>query len=280
MWNLIADSSCDLFDFEDKENEISFKTIPFKISFPEEELVDDEKLDIGHVVDLIDSSKEAGKTACPSPGEWLRYFEEQGHALAFTISQNLSGSYNAAVAGKHMLEEKLAEKKVEIIDSWGTGPTTIIIIHKVMEWIKAGYDFDKIVEMAKDQAKHTHTVFALCSYNNLIKNGRVAPIVGFFAKTLKLWGVGTDDGEGRIKLKNSARGNAKVISSIIADIRERRNRQDNEIVISHVDNLDLATQLKNSLIKEFGIAPERVSIYKTRGLDCFYAERHGIIVGF
>ncbi len=280
MWNLIADTSCDLYDFEDPKNKISFKTIPFKISFREEELVDDEKLDVDHLVDLIDSSHEAGKTACPSPGEWLQYFERQGHAIAFTISQNLSGSFNAAMAGRHMIQEKLADKKVDVIDSGGTGPTNIIIINKVIECIKAGYDFDRVVEMAKDQAKHTHTVFALCSYNNLIKNGRVTPIVGFFAKALKLWGIGTDDGEGRIKLKNSARGNAKVIASIIGDIRERRNRPDNEIVISHVNNPQLAQQLKDSIVRELGISAEMISIYKTRGLDCFYAERNGIIVGY
>ena len=280
MWNLIADTSCDLFDFEDQEHQISFKTIPFKISFKEEELVDDEHLDIGHLVDLIDTAKEAGKTACPSPGEWLHYFEQQGQALAFTISQNLSGSYNAAMAGKHMLMERFSDKKVDVIDSGGTGPTNIIIINRVIEWIKAGYDFDRIVELAKDQAKHTHTVFALCSYNNLIKNGRVTPIVGFFAKALKLWGIGTDDGEGRIRLKDSARGNARVIASIIGDMRERRSREDNEIVISHVNNPQLAQQLKDTIVRELGIAAERISIYTTRGLDCFYAERGGVIVGY
>ena len=63
-------------------------------------------------------------------------------------------------------------------------------------------------------------------------------------------------------------------------MRERRSREDNEIVISHVNNPQLAQQLKDTIVRELGITAERISIYTTRGLDCFYAERGGVIVGY
>lgn len=38
--------------------------------------------------------------------------------------------------------------------------------------------------------KHTHIVFALSSFDNLIKNGRVSRITGFLAGKLGFWGIG------------------------------------------------------------------------------------------
>ena len=279
MWHLVADSSCDMHDFEDQEHGIRLSTIPFKINFADREYIDDDKLQISEVMDMIDSSKEAGKTACPSPGDWEKLYSEEGHALAFTISQNLSGSFNSAVAGMHMAKERDPEKKVAVIDSWATGPATVIIIDKVIELIKAGEPFEKVVEKAEEQSHNTHTIFALCSYNNLIKNGRMKPLAGFFAKALKLWGVGIATDDGRIKIKGSARGERKIIQSIIEDMKERRSR-DNEVVISHADNLPLAQKLKEAIMQEFAMSEDRIKVIPTRGLDCFYAERSGIIVSY
>lgn len=44
-WNIIADSSCDMFDNQLQDDSVRFCTIPFYINVGNVEFVDDEKLD-------------------------------------------------------------------------------------------------------------------------------------------------------------------------------------------------------------------------------------------
>ena len=276
LWSVVGDSSCDLMELETDEN-VSFSTVPFLADFDGVGFVDDETMDIDALLDAIDHSPKAGQTACPSPSTWLKKFEEATCSLAVTISSNLSGSYNAAMAAKRMMLEKFPEKKVEVIDSLGTGPTEVLVIDRILKSIRAGMDFDAVVEAAKKQVKDTHIIFALCSYSNLIKNGRMKPVVGLVAKALRIWGVGIGSPEGTIVIKDKTRGENNVIRIILNDIKARRTI-DNEIVISHCRNVQLAEKLKEAILEEFRGA--RVRILQTRGLDSFYAERGGIIVSY
>ena len=40
-WNIITDSSCDIFELEEKYDNIEFSSVPFTISVGEENFVDD-----------------------------------------------------------------------------------------------------------------------------------------------------------------------------------------------------------------------------------------------
>ena len=52
----------------------------------------------------------------------------------------------------------------------------------------------------------------------------------------------------------------------------------NRVVISHSQNREAAEQLKERLLAAYSHIT--VDVIPTRGLDSFYAERHGLIVGF
>ena len=49
-------------------------------------------------------------------------------------------------------------------------------------------------------------------------------------------------------------------------------------VISHCQNEEAAQQIKDRLLRDHPNLT--VDVIPTRGLDSFYAERHGLIVGF
>ena len=105
-WNIVADSSCDLFELENRYADISFSTIPFVISVDEKDYVDDETLNTSQMVSTMEESKKASHTACPSPEAWYEQFEKPGNTIAVTISGRLSGSYNSAGTAMNMILEK------------------------------------------------------------------------------------------------------------------------------------------------------------------------------
>lgn len=276
-WNIITDSSCDMFELESQYNEIYFSSIPFVISVGTRDLVDDESLKTSEMIDKMETSEELSHTSCPSPGAWYQEFEKPGYTIAVTISSKLSGSYNSANTAKNMILEASPDKKIALVDSRSTGPEIVMIVHKICECIKMGADFDTVVKEANECARHTHIVFALSSFNNLIKNGRMNKIVGFIAGKLNFWGIGIGSDEGTIRLKQKVRGRNKALEVIIADIKER-GAECKEIVISHCQNSELAEKLKDDI--QCLWHDIKVNVVPTRGLCSYYAERGGLIIAY
>lgn len=277
-WHIVTDSSSDLFDLhEEKMEKVDFASVPFTIRVGGSEYVDDENLDIDAMLRDNETNPEAAHTACPSPQAFLDAFSQPGPVIAFTISSNLSGSYASACMARDMLLEEEEDKQIAVVDTKATGPETVLLVEEACRLIRQGAAFEKMENLLHKAAERTHIIFSLASYHNLIKNGRVNRLVGLVAGHLGFWGIGVGDDEGRIAMRGKARGEKKMIRFLVDEIK-RVGLAGRHIVISHCLNADCAAQLKNALISAF--QDVRVDILPTRGLDSFYAERRGLIVGF
>lgn len=129
-WNIVTDSSCDMFGFDKDYENIVFSSVPFTISVGDENFIDDQNLDVDGMIDSMDACAQASHTACPSPHAWLEKFEQEGNVIAITISSKLSGSYNSACAAKDMVLENQPDKKITVIDSRSTGPEMVLLVKR------------------------------------------------------------------------------------------------------------------------------------------------------
>lgn len=277
MWHIVSDTSCDLHSLEGGEGVFDFETIPFTIRIGSREYVDNEDMPVEEMLTANENHSEMAQTSCPSPEDWRAKFAPEGPVVAFTISSALSGSYNSACTAKQMLQEEDPGKQIAVIDSKATGPETAMLVLKAREMILAGKDFGDIEAALNREAEKIHTIFALASYHNLIKAGRVSRLIGFIAGHLGFWGIGIGSDEGEISIRGKARGDKSMIRFLTEEIR-KIGPAGKEIRISHCLNEKCAAALKEQLEETFrGI---RVTLMKTRGLDSFYAERRGLIIGF
>lgn len=279
LWNIIADSSCDLKDLQtsDKNHTVHYETVPFIISVGAEDFVDDAEIPLSRMLDAIEREKKATHTSCPSPGSWLELFSRDGNVIAVTISSRLSGSYNSACAAAEMLRTEEPDKKIAVIDSVSAGAGLVMLVKRINEWIEEGKAFEEVVRLAREMAQQKRTIFALCSFHNLIKNGRMSPIAGLAAQTLHFWGIGIGTREGEIRIKGKARGAKKMLQAIVDDIKEfgcpiRR------VYICHCQNMQMAMQLREAIHARF--KDVMIEIHETKGLCSYYAERHGLIVSY
>ena len=277
-WRIVSDSSCDLFTLPEECPNTEFATIPFIIRVGQTEYIDDEKISVDAMVTANENHREMAQTACPSPQAWVEEFSKPGNVLAFTISSSLSGSYNSACTAKQMVEEEHPEKRIAVIDSKATGPETVLIIRKACELIKRGLSIDEIEKALNETAAKTHIIFALSSYHNLIKAGRVNRLVGLIAGHLGFWGIGVGDDNGEIAMRGKARGPKNMVKVMLEEISKIGLCGAGRAVISHCLNPEIAEQIKERLLNAYPHLT--VDILPTRGLDSFYAERHGLIVGF
>ena len=275
-WNIVTDSSCDLKQFAPEDERLSFSSVPFVIRAGETEFIDDESLDTAAMVSALGETKEAGRTSCPSPETWLEKFKAAGHTVAVTISSNLSGSYNSACLARQMMLDKDPSRKIAIIDSKSAGPELTMIVRKLRALLDENLSFEEIAEKLNRFADKTETIFALTSFDNLVKNGRVGRVAGFVAGKLGMCGIGVAN-DGRIDVKSKVRGTQKALRVIIDDMKAHAFSA-GPVLISHCFNEELALRLKTLICETW--AGSEVEIMPTRGLCSFYAEKGGMIIAY
>ena len=276
-WHLVADTACDLYKLEGGADQMDFTTIPFSIRIGDKEYIDDEGMPIPEMLEANETHAEMAQTACPSPETWREKFSAPGPVIAFTISSALSGSYNSACTGRNMLLEDEPDKEIAVIDTKSTGPEEAMLIWRARDLILEGRAFKEIEKALNETAERIHTIFALSSYHNLIKSGRVSRLIGFIAGHLGFWGIGVGDEKGEIAIRGKARGSKSMVRFLVEEIR-KVGLAGKQIVISHCQNEKDALSLKAAL--EAAFAGVEVLVQPTRGLDSFYAERSGLIVGY
>ena len=276
-WHLVSDTACDLYTLEGGEGKMDFTTIPFSIRIGGQEYIDNDSMDIPGMLEANETHAEIAQTACPSPEAWREKFSAPGPVIAFTISGALSGCYNSALIGRNMVLEDEPDKQIAVIDTKATGPEVSMLIWRARDLILAGKSFEEIEKDLNETADRIHTSFALISYHNLIKSGRVSRLIGFIAGHLGFWGIGMGDEKGEIVIRGKARGSKSMVRFLVEEI-SKVGIAGKQIVISHCQNLKDAEALKKAL--EAAHAGIEVLVQAARGLDSFYAEREGLIVGY
>ena len=277
VWHLVSDTACDLFTLDGGEGKLDFTTIPFSIRIGGKEYIDDENMPVDEMLEANETHAELAQTACPSPEDWREKFSAPGPVLAFTISSALSGSYNSACTARTMMLEEDPDKEIAVIDSKATGPEQAMLIWRARDLILQGISLREIERALNAAAEKIHTSFALASYHNLIKAGRVSRLIGFIAGHLGFWGIGIGDEKGEIAIRGKARGSRSMIRFLVEEIG-RVGIAGKQILISHCRNEKDALGLKAAL--EAAHPGIEVLVQAARGLDSFYAERSGLIVGY
>jgi len=273
-YKIVSDSSCNLFSLK----QVAFENVPMKILTDKKEYIDDIHLDREAMMNDLQKYKGKSGTACPSVGEWLDAFGDNDVVFGVTITSNLSGSYNSAVDAMHLFLEAHPDKKIHIVDSLSTGPEQDLIVEKLEELILAGKSFDDIVAEITEYKKSTHLLFSLESLKNLANNGRVSPMVATMAGILGIRLVGKASDVGTLEPMHKCRGEKKALDTILSTMMNDMGYQGGKVCIGHGLNPNAAENLKEMILKQYPSAS--IIIREHAGLDCFYAEKGGVLVGF
>ena len=163
-WNIVSDSSCDLRMSSFESDLVRFETVPLRLQVGAREFLDNDDLVVPDLLDAMAAEKSASSSACPSPAAFARAFEDGDCTVCFTISSNLSGTYNAAVMGREMALEEHPEKKICVIDSKATAGAMVLLIRKakaLMESAAGPEDFDGICDQLRLYQAALRTCFTL-----------------------------------------------------------------------------------------------------------------------
>ena len=276
-WNIVLDSSCDLLPQHSLKN-AQLKIAPLTIRVADREYVDDETIDVMAMLDDMNNEKSASSTACPSPQAFAQHFEDADNVICITISKNLSGTYNAAEMAARMVKEEHPEKNICVIDSYATAGEMVLMARLADKLIGEGKSFGEICETVTAYRDEAKTVFTLMQYDNLIKAGRMKPLVGKVITALGIRVIAQGSDIGTIEVLYKTRGEEANLKKVVEHMCETKDVTNKPVVISHCNNPSGVEKLK-ALIKEM-CHTEDITVLHCKGLTTFYAMEKGLIVGY
>ncbi len=276
-YKIIGDSCMDLT--ADLKKDPHFQIIPLILQVGNTQIIDDETFDQKSFLELVKSSSECPKTACPSPELYKEAFEcDEDQIFVITLSEHLSGSYNSAVLGKKLYEEEHGNdgKRIAVLGSDSASAGQLNIALYVQSLCQASLTFEEIEEKARTFIKDMKTYFVLESLDTLRKNGRLTGLQAFFATALNIKPVMGADSGVIIKL-DQARGINKALARMVElALKEAGDTRDKVLTISHCNNPGRAEHVKQEMMKQARF--KDVIIAETAGVATVYASDGGIVM--
>lgn len=275
-YKIIVDSCCELPD--EYKNDPRFERIPLTLELGDYQILDDEHFNQKDFLDRVAAYPQCPKSACPSPERYREaYHNDAEHIYCITLSSHLSGSYNSAVLGKNLYEEKYGAKDIYICDSESASIGETQLAMKFMEWEEEGsMTFAQIVEKAEAFRDAMGTYFVLDNLETLRKNGRLSGVKALIASTLSIKPV-MGAIKGVIIQKGQSVGIKKALTKM-ADIivSEGKNLDAKVLYISHCNCPGRAKLVKDLLLARTKF--KDVKILDTAGVSSMYANDGGVIV--
>ena len=221
-YQIFSDSSCDMPDELLKQFDINI--VPFYVSFDQETYYK-EDVDISNeeFYRILLSKGIFPKTSLPSVQDYINKFEEaldQGKdVLCLCITQKFSGSYQAAINAKFILEEKYEDAKIYIVDSIQATGGQGILLTQIGYMKQAGYTIDECITRIEEIKPTSRIMFTVDTLEYLAKGGRIGKVTSLAGNMLNL--------KPMIQLKeaelipySNVRGRKKSLDKIIAMVIE------------------------------------------------------------
>lgn len=248
---ILADSACDLpLDFYEENGAILF---PLKVHIDGTEYEDLRTIQPKQVYDAIRAGN-LPKTSQASPAGFKEVFTEMAEnkqeGIYIAFSSELSGTYQTAVMISEQVKEEYPDFNLSVIDtkcaSLGQGLVVMEAVRMAME----NYSKEEIVKAVQFHSEHMEHLFSVDDLDHLAKGGRVSKASAFVGGLLNIKPLLNVE-DGKLVPLEKIRGKKKLLRRIIEVMKERGVAFEEQVVgISHADDLETATEMKNMIIEE------------------------------
>lgn len=271
-WKLVVDSSSDIR--KEYYGDI-VEIVPLTITIGDKVFIDNDDLNIEELLKEMKKHKEAGSTACPSPGAFYEAYKGAENVICFTVTASLSGTYNSAVLAKNMMENENPNINVHVINTSSVSATSHQLVLKAIELINENKTFDEVISILTDYLEELDLVAIVGAYDNLAKTGRVSPMIAKVANVLNIKQVVTVSDHGTIEAFKKVHG-TKNGYKVLAETAAKANGK-HPVIITHCMNIEGAEYVKELIQQQINIP---VTIYPVKSLCAFYLMEGGVFVTF
>lgn len=254
MIKIISDSACDLKKAYTEQNNIGI--VPFNIIINEDTSLKDKiEIQSEELLEMMkNDSQFFAKTSQPSPDDYKIEFEKaakQGSdIICFTITSELSGSYQSAEIAKRIIQEQY-DVDIRIVDSLSASLGQGILIKKAVEMVGQNKSLDEIEDYV-NKIKLTGKIFLLVdTLKYLEKGGRISKSKRLIGNALSLKPILKLE-NGKLDIVDKVIGKKRAIKHLLKLIKSEKNNasKGNELFVVHADSKQEASEIYDELKAE------------------------------
>ena len=257
MIKIISDSACDLKKAYTEQNNIGI--VPFNIIINEDTSLKDKiEIQSEELLEMMkNDSQFFAKTSQPSPDDYKIEFEKaakQGNdIICFTITSELSGSYQSAEIAKRIIQEQY-DVDIRIVDSLSASLGQGILIKKAVEMVGQNKSLDEIEDYV-NKIKLTGKIFLLVdTLKYLEKGGRISKSKRLIGNALSLKPILKLE-NGKLDIVDKVIGKKRAVKHLMKLISSEKNNayKGNEFFVVNADSKQEASEIYDELKTENNI---------------------------
>ncbi len=252
--HILTDSTADLG--KDLAAEFGVEVIPLTVTLGENAYLDGLEIDQQKLFDLVAQTGVLPKTAAPSVGEFVRFFDRDGESVFIGISSKLS----ATIQNARLAAAEKGEGRVRVIDSLNLSTGIGLLVLRAAELRAAGRSAAEIEQEILACVPKVRTSFIIDTMEYLYKGGRCSALQALAGSVLKIHPIIEVRADGTLGVKGKARGSREkglqmMLDDFAADL-ERLDRR--RVFVTHTACPEDAEFLKQEIIRL--AAPDEVRI--------------------
>lgn len=252
--------------------------IPLTIFAGPKEFVDDGSICQQELLDAMKATEEPTRTACPAPAVYQSYFEDAEDIYIVTLSERLSGSYNAADQAVKCYKEEGGRHNVHIFNSRSASAGQVQAALKIREAAAAGVPFAQVVEQVEQYLDEMDTMFVLESLENLRKNGRLTKVQSLVTGSLRIKLLMGSTPEGEIIKLGQGFTERQALNKMMNRVAMRASHAGKRLVISHCNCPERAHYVRD--LAERLCRFREIVVTATGGISTVYAYDGGIVIAY
>lgn len=184
------------------------------------------------------------KTGLISSGDFEECFrsimENNEDVLYFSLSKNISGTYNSArIAAQELMENPPMGRRIRMIDSLNASLAQGILAIYASEMRSQGMDFDTIADTLEPYPARMNGIFTVGDLKYLAKTGRLSGSAALIGNILSIKPILRGNKDGYIVQYKKCRGRKAALNTLVSLVCETIIDPKEQIIgIAHADSYE------------------------------------------
>ncbi|MCQ2080918.1 MAG: DegV family protein [Lachnospiraceae bacterium] len=199
------------------------------------------------------------KTGLVSCGDFEELFEniirEGKDVLYFSLSKNISGTYNSArLAADEVLEKNINSNKIRLIDALNASLGQGILALYASELRNKGMSMDEVADILETYPQKMNGIFTVGDLKHLSKTGRITGVAALLGNVLNIKPILRGNKEGFIVEFKKCRGRKTSLNTLVDLVCNNiENPEDQIIGIAHADAYEDSLYVMEEIKKRISV---------------------------
>lgn len=199
------------------------------------------------------------KTGLISSGDFEECFhsimENNEDVLYFSLSKNISGTYNSArIAAQELMENPPMGRRIRMIDSLNASLAQGILAIYASEMRSQGMDFDTIADTLETYPARMNGIFTVGDLKYLAKTGRLSGSAALVGNILSIKPILRGNKDGYIVQYKKCRGRKAALNTLVSLVCETIIDPKKQIIgIAHADSYEDSLYVMEEIQKQIQV---------------------------